>query len=59
MKVGLLVVVRYYGAGEYTLTSQFLKFNTTEDARQAGEDIRNAYSHAGYSVTSKIVQGVA
>ncbi len=59
MEVALLVVLRYLSRGEYVMTSDVIKFVDTDAARVAGESIRQHYCAAGFSVTTKILGGVA
>lgn len=59
MEVALLVVLRYYSGGDYVMTSEVIKFVDTDSARVAGESIRQHYFAAGFSVTIKILEGVA
>lgn len=59
MEVALLVVIRFFTAGEYVMTSDVIKFVDTDAARAAEGSIRQHYAAAGFSVTTKILGGVA
>lgn len=59
MEVALLVVLRYLSGGEYVMTSEVIKFVDAEAASVAEERIRQHYFSVGFSVTTKILGGVA
>lgn len=56
---GLLVVFKRGNSDGLSVTSQYLKFDKLATAQEAQEVIRRDFSTAGFSVTSKIIQGVS